>query len=194
MADIPGPIGGLPFQWFWNSFRRPFTNIEMNRTTLLLLLICWTTTTMAQRTISLPEGQESPKASLEDVSWIAGHWQGEAFGGITEEVWTPPLGDSMMGSFKMVDEEKVQFYELMVIREVDGTLLFQLKHFNGDMTGWEEKAETVDFALVKVESNKVYFDDFTFEKVDENTLRIDLVTDSNNGEQMEMTFHYARKM
>ncbi len=51
--------------------------------------------------MSFTEGGNSPEATLEDVSWIAGHWKGEAFGGIAEEIWSPPLGDSMMFVFKL---------------------------------------------------------------------------------------------
>jgi len=54
---------------------------------------------------------------------LQGHWKGEAFGGITEEIWSPPLGDSMMFVFKLVDEGKVVFYEIGGIREVMTSLL-----------------------------------------------------------------------
>jgi len=68
---------------------------------LALLLFLVSTALISQNTLTL-EGNESPAATLKDVAWIAGHWQGEALGGITEEVWTAPLGKSMMGSFKLV--------------------------------------------------------------------------------------------
>ena len=44
---------------------------------------------------------------LENISWIAGHWKGEAFGGITEEIWSEPSGGSMMASFKLVVDDNV---------------------------------------------------------------------------------------
>ena len=37
----------------------------------------------------------------------------------------------------------------------------QLKHFGSDFKGWEEKDETVDFKLVKIEKYAVYFDGMT---------------------------------
>lgn len=70
---------------------------------------------------------------------MEGHWKGEAFEGITEEIWTPPLGGSMLFSFKLVVEDKVVFYELGHIRQLGETLVFELKHFNDDLKGWEEK-------------------------------------------------------
>ncbi|MBQ0741269.1 hypothetical protein J9332_44065, partial [Aquimarina celericrescens] len=81
---------------------------------------------------------------------------------ITEEIWSDPLGNSMMFSFKLVVNDTVKFYELGGITQIDSTLLMQLKHFNGDFKGWEKKEVTVDFKLVKVEKDKVYSDELTF--------------------------------
>ncbi|MGB5820455.1 MAG: DUF6265 family protein [Saonia sp.] len=49
-----------------------------------------------QNTVSFPENATSLKADLTETSWMEGHWKGEAFGGIIEETWSPPLGDSML--------------------------------------------------------------------------------------------------
>ncbi|WP_338359457.1 DUF6265 family protein [Yeosuana marina] len=123
---------------------------------------------------------------------MAGHWKGEAFGGITEEIWSPPLGDSMMFSFKLVSDNQVVFYELGGIRQVDDTLIFQLKHFGNDFKGWEEKDETIDAKLVKIEGNRVYFDQFTFEKVSDNEINIYVVIEEN-GQTEEVTFNYKKE-
>lgn len=147
----------------------------------------------AQNTISLGDGATSPKASLADVEWIAGHWKGEAFGGITEEIWSPPLGDSMMFVFKLVVDDTVQFYEAGGIRQVGESLLLQLKHFHGDFKGWEKKEQTVDFKLVKIEGNRIYFDDFTLEKVAEDEINIYVVISQKDGSQEEVKFNYKRQ-
>ncbi len=65
-------------------------------------------------TLQFTENTTSPQAALDDVSWIQGHWKGKAFGGITEEIWSPPLGDSMMFVFKLVIDTKVVFSKLVV--------------------------------------------------------------------------------
>ena len=133
----------------------------------------------------------SPKANLSQVSWIAGHWKGEAFGGITEEIWSPPLGDSMMFSFKLVNDGKVIFYELGGIRQVDDTLIFQLKHFGNDFKGWEEKDETIDAKLIKIDNNRAYFDQFTFERISETEINIYVVIEEN-GQIEEVKFNYKK--
>ena len=138
-------------------------------------------------TLQLSEDQISPKASLVDVSWIQGHWKGEAFGGITEEIWSPPLGDSMMFSFKLVADNKVVFYELGGIRQVDGTLIFQLKHFGNDFKGWEEKDETFDAKLVQIKDNRAYF-----ENINENEIAIYALI-KDKGKSEEVKFNYKRQ-
>ena len=142
--------------------------------------------------MSFSDNDIPPKATLEDVSWVTGHWKGEAFGGITEEIWSPPLGDSMMFVFKLVTEGKVQFYEVGHIQQRDETLILQLKHFHGSLKGWEEKDETVDFKLVKLEGDKIYFDDFTIERISENEINMYVVGDED-GSSKEVKFNYKRE-
>ena len=148
---------------------------------------------LGQNTVSFEEGAISPKADLSEVAWMEGHWKGEAFGGITEEIWSPPLGGSMMFSFKLVADGAVQFYELGHIQQIDETLLLQLKHFHGNLKGWEEKDDTVDFKLVKIDGNRAYFDDFTLEKVSENEINVYVVVGNEDGTENEVKFNYKRQ-
>lgn len=142
-------------------------------------------------TMTLVENADSPAATLDQVSWIQGHYIGQAFGGKTEEIWSPPSGDSMMFVFKLTVDNKTVFYEVGGIRQIDDTLLMQLKHFGNDFKGWEEKDDTVDFKLVKIENDKVYFDGMTFEKVSDSEINVYVVL-SENGKEEEVKFNYKR--
>lgn len=159
--------------------------------TVIILFLFHMGMVSAQETLQLTEGQQSPNATLEDVSWISGHWQGEAFGGIAEEIWSPPLGDSMMFVFKLVKDNKVSFYEIGHIQQVENTLILQLKHFQGNLKGWEEKDVTVDFKLVKLEKNKVFFEGLTMELVNENEMNVSVLIDGGNSTE-EILFAYKR--
>lgn len=141
----------------------------------------------AQNTLQLKENQQSPDATLDDVSWVTGHWKGQALGGTVEEIWSPPLGESMMFSFKLVNEGKVSFYEFGHIRQIDSTLILQLKHFHGDLKGWEPKDGTVDFKLVKIEKEKVFFEGLTMEKIGKDEMRVFVVVNSK-----ELAFNYKQ--
>jgi hypothetical protein len=163
------------------------------RASFFLLSLFFISSCAAQNTMQFPENGESPKANLDNVAWIAGHWKGEAFGGITEEIWSPPLGESMMFVFKLIIDNKVSFYEIGHIKQVDGTLLLQLKHFSGALKGWEQQEETVDFRLVKIEKDKVFFDQFTFEKISDNEINLYVVIGNEDGTAKVEKFNYKRQ-
>ena len=163
----------------------------MKQSITILILLFISVSYSQTNTLKFEDHMTSPKANLSQVSWIAGHWKGEAFGGIIEEIWSPPLGDSMMFSFKLVNDGKVIFYELGGIRQVDDTLIFQLKHFGNDFKGWEEKDETVDAKLIKIDNNRAYFDQFTFERISETEINIYVVIEEN-GQTEEVKFNYKK--
>ena len=159
--------------------------------TILIILLFQVGMISAQETLQLSEGQTSPNATLEDVSWISGHWQGEAFGGVAEEIWSEPVGGSMMFVFRLVADNQVSFYEVGHIQEVDNSIILQLKHFDKNLRGWEEKNETVDFRLVKIEKNKAYFEGFTIEKVSEDQINMWVLIESKDSAE-EVLFAYKR--
>ena len=67
----------------------------------------------------------------------------------------------------------------------------QLKHFHGDLKGWEKKDETVDFKLVKLEKDMVFFEGLTMERVNENQIRVYVLVDAE-GKSEEVLFEYRR--
>ncbi|WP_299526881.1 DUF6265 family protein [Winogradskyella sp.] len=129
---------------------------------------------------------------LENIKWISGTWHGEAFGGITEEVWSEPSGGSMMATFKLIVDNKVQFYEIEVIREIENNLILQLKHFGEDLKGWETKDETVDFPLKYITEDKVVFEGMAFEKVNPTEMNVYVDID-NKGKVETVKFNYRKK-
>ena len=155
-----------------------------------LLLLCLTDVYTAD-TLTLAPGQVSPKASIELLSWLAGYWRGEALGGVVEEHWAPPSAGSMAGTFKLSSNGKVKFYEIEIIREVNDSLMLQLKHFQHDLKGWEEKDQTVDFPLVKIEEDAAYFDGFTIRKISDDEMHMFVVFE-REPELKEASFKYKR--
>jgi len=149
-------------------------------------------TKVSKNILTLDSLSKSPKASLNDVSWISGNWKGEAFGGTTEENWSSPSGDSMMAVFKLIVDNKVEFYEIEIIRQVKESLILQLKHFNGDLKGWETKSETIDFPLVKISEKAVYFDGMTFEKGNDNEMTVYVLMNNKDGSTSELKFNYKK--
>jgi hypothetical protein len=142
--------------------------------------------------VTLDDPTARPAAAIVDVAWIAGHWRGEALGGTAEEVWSPPLGGTMMGMYRLLNGESVRFYELLTIVEEAGSLILRLKHFNPDLTGWEAQDETVEFRLVRLTANEAYFDGMTFRRSDEDRLHVFVASHRNDGSVHELEFPYRR--
>ncbi len=101
------------------------------------------------------------------------------------------MGNSMMFVFRMVNDDKVPFYESGHIQQLDNSIILQLKHFDGNMRGWEEKNQTIDFKLVKLEPNKVYFEGLTMEKISDDQMNVWVLIEEG-GNQEEVLFAYRR--
>ncbi len=115
-----------------------------------------------EHTYRRAKGQPAPTATIQDMAWFAGLWTGSGFGGDNEENWGPPKAGVMLGTFRHFQKGKPVFYEFMTIEEKDGSLMLRVKHFNPDLTGWEEKTKSVDFKYVGKTESAVYFEGLTF--------------------------------
>ena len=148
---------------------------------------------LTDNTFSLPKEAPLGKGRLKDVAWLAGSWQGTAFGSIFEEVWNPASAGSMVGMWKLFDKDKgVSFYELMLLKEEGDGLVLLVKHFGPDFIAWEDKKDFVKFRLVKVENNAVHFSGLSFYQ--KNTNKIDgyIVMNHKDGNKTEHKISYER--
>ena len=141
-----------------------------------------------EHTFKLQENEERPVATLEDAAWLAGSWTGTGFGQKFEEVWNPPSAGSMIGLFKLFNDDGVSFYEILTITVDDGTLSLKVRHFNADFTAWENKDEFVNFRLVKREKDALHFGGLSFYRRDDN--HIDGYIVMRNGDKL--TEHHLR--
>lgn len=141
-----------------------------------------------ENTLKLADGQASEKATIADAVWLAGNWRGTGLGGFSEETWSPSEGGVMVGTYRLVKDSKPVFYEMMWLLETEGTLILRLKHFNPDLTGWEEKDKTVDFKFVKKGGKRLYFSGLTFEQERNDELNIYLALRQRDGTLKEEIF------
>jgi len=141
-------------------------------------------------TLKLDDPSTRPMATIESVAWLVGSWKGEAFGGDFEEIWTAASSGTMVGMFKLMHNNQPTMYEFMLLIEDKGSLSVQIKHFNADFTGWEEKSEFVSFPLVKITANAVYFDGMTYRRDGPDRLNVYVVIENDGVVQEEkLVFH-----
>jgi hypothetical protein len=158
-----------------------------------LLALFLATTAHAAETRTAPEGHVPPPAKVAQLGWLAGIWTGEGIGGApATEVYSPPGGGSVAGHFVQQDGEGgVEFFEIMQIAEVGGSLVYRLKHFSDELVGWEEKDKYVFFPLVAIEPNAAYFDGLTLRR-DGDTLISAVLVRQDDGSVEEYVFRYAK--
>ncbi len=115
-----------------------------------------------EHTFSLAEGASPPATTAVDAAWLVGRWEGVAFGQRFEQYWSEPSVGSMLGTFKLIGDEGVQFYELLEIAVSEGRLGLKVKHFSSDFIAWEDKPDYVHFKLVAVEPDALHFSGISF--------------------------------
>ena len=161
-------------------------------------LLCVATVAGAQErqtehTLKIGPGFKRPAATIADMEWLAGTWRGEGLGGQSEEIWSAPRGGVMMGMYRHLKGDAPVFYEFLTLSESDGALVIRLKHFNPDLTGWEEREESVSFPLAAIRDGAYYFEGMTFVPGADGTLTIYLAIRGKDGQVREETFRYRRQ-
>jgi hypothetical protein len=143
-------------------------------------------------TLKLVPGAARPKAALSSVAWLVGSWKGQGLGGVSEETWSAPAGGVMMGMYRLVIDGKPSFYEFLHLAEDQGSLVLKLKHFNADLTAWEEKERFVTFELVKMSEQELFFDGLTFRRLTDDRMEIFLAI-LRKGQVVEERFELERQ-
>jgi hypothetical protein len=145
-----------------------------------------------ENTVKLAEGRPGERAAISDMAWLAGSWTGTGLGGVSEETWSKPNAGVMVGTYRLIKEGKPVFYEMCWLVETEGTIALRLKHFDPNLTGWEEKDKTVDFRFVKKEGDRLYFSGLTFERAGSNLLKIYLALRQKDGSVKEELFRMRK--
>jgi len=167
---------------------------------IAFLTVLSATTTAAQatdahetaHTLRSAPGAARPAATLADMAWLIGRWKGTGLGGVSEEIWAEPVGGVMMGMYRLVINGKPSFYEFMHLSEEQGSLVLKLKHFNPDLTAWEEKDRFVAFPLVKLGEKEALFSGLTFRLLADEKLEIFLAL-QQDGKVREERFDLERQ-
>jgi hypothetical protein len=149
---------------------------------------------LTEHTLRLAPGEKSPPATIADAAFLVGHWTGEGLGGTFEEIWTAPKKGVMVGMYRGLKDDAPTFQELLVLREENGSLMIRLKHFNPDMTGWEEKAQVVTMPFIGKRDGIVHFDGMAFQVTGPDTLTCYLaIENKKDGTAREAIFRYTRQ-
>jgi hypothetical protein len=124
---------------------------SLSRTTGVLAAL------LAVVSVGVCDGQQSHGAALAPLSFLTGRWVSETPGVMQEEIWTPLSGDSITGSFRIVELGRPVFYEFWAVEVDDNRPVLKLKHFNADLIGWEDKGASTKMPLVSTSERYAVF-------------------------------------
>lgn len=129
------------------------------------------------------EPETSETFNIEDYSWLVGSWTGDGFGGTSHESWAEPVNGTMMGMYRHINAEgELNFYEFLLLDETG----LKLKHFNPDLTGWEEKEDMLHFEMVSYTKDKIELKGLTFERKSDTEMTISLKMRRSDGVHTEV--------
>jgi hypothetical protein len=139
----------------------------------------------------LEENQPPGQASIEELNWMVGYWTGPGLGGECEEVWLPAKDGHMIGTFRFWADGKLVFSEFMNLVQDGESVAMKLKHFNPDLSGWEEREEWTTFRLIELKDQTAFFHGMTItRKGDKMTIELAL---TDGGRRQIEEFTYTRK-
>ncbi len=92
-------------------------------------------------------GQAGPvRASLSQLSWLAGVWSGGGGPVSIEERWTTPAGGAMLAVSRTIKGDRMVAFEFLRIVERDGTLVYIAQPNGNPPTEFRLSAITADSA------------------------------------------------
>ena len=118
--------------------------MNLRRLSAPVLAMALSTPAHAQAPASIPVA-----ATLADVAFMAGHWIGGEGGDLSEEVWSAPEGDSMLGMWRYVSKGQARIYELLTLTAEGPNVVLRIRHFDPKLVAREDKDRAVELRLVR---------------------------------------------
>lgn len=105
-----------------------------------------------------PTAQAEAPFDLNRLAFLSGRWSSKDGGGLTEEHWSSPSGNNIMGMFRWCkpDGTPAMFEILTITREADGVFL-RLRHYSAKLVAKDEKDKPITMKLDTIEADKVVF-------------------------------------
>ena len=143
-----------------------------------------------------PEPVPGPK--LADLSWLEGRWRGDWGPRVAEQIWTAPKAGTMIGDFRLIENDKVLVIEFFTLLEKNGGVNFYFRHFTPELVPWEKSDATL-LKLTTAEPKKFDFENpangkpqrVVITKIDADTYtwRSEIIPETGDPQIVEITYH-----
>jgi len=152
----------------------------------------------SETTQALSPAIATPKATLADFAWLEGRWQGTWGPRVAEQSWTSPKAGTMLGTFRLVEDEKTLVLELFALMEKPDAINFYIRHFTPALVPWE-KTDATFLRLASFDATKAIFENpvdgepkhSVVTRVDADTfiLRSEIIPEGGDLQVIEITYH-----
>jgi hypothetical protein len=152
----------------------------------------------ANAAVSLAPPAAAPTPNLSDFAWLEGRWRGDWGPRVAEQIWTAPRAGTMVGDFRLIENEKVLVIEFFTLLEKPGGINFYFRHFTPELVPWEKSDATL-LKLSTVEPKKIDFENsangkpkrVVFTKIDADTYtwRSEIIPETGDPQIVEITYH-----
>lgn len=140
----------------------------------------------------------TPKATLAEFAWLEGCWQGTWGPRVAEQCWSSPKAGMMLGTFRLVEDEKTLVLELFTLVEKPDAMNFYIRHFTPALVPWE-KSDATFLKLTGFDATKVLFENpvdgepkhsiLTRMNPDTFISRSEIVPEGGEMQVIEITYH-----
>ena len=103
-------------------------------------------------------GAQAQSGALSDVAFMKGHWLGTFNGGPIEAFWAAPAGDNLTGFMRMMKDNKVTMYEMLVFEQTEQGPIVLVKHFKPGLVAMEEKEISDRYRFIEAKKNQALFE------------------------------------
>ena len=139
-----------------------------------------------------------PKTTLADFAWLEGRWLGTWGPRSAEQCWSSPKAGMMVGTFRLVENEKTLVIEMFALEEKPEGINFYFRHFTPDLVPWE-KGDATMLNFVSLDGQRATFENpvngqpkhAIFARVDPDTFisRSEIEPESGDLQVIEITYH-----
>jgi hypothetical protein len=136
--------------------------------------------------------------TLADFAWLEGRWQGNWGPRSAEQVWMSPKSGLMLGTFRLVEDDKTLVIELFTLIQKPDGIEFRFRHFTPELVAWEKSDPTL-LTLESVNPKQAIFVNPVdgqprrsfLTRIDQDTYvaRSEIVPDSGDTQVVEITYH-----
>jgi hypothetical protein len=95
--------------------------------------------------------------SVSDLERLTGYWRGRTKDGMVEEYWLPEVRGNKACVFRWIRGGDIYIYEIAAVVERGGELHMLLRHFDRELTAWEEKDKPRDLVITELTPTKIVF-------------------------------------